>query len=328
MLWTVISLLMTAFLYFILGIRGNKWQRSKRQWLALCGLLIIFFGCVTSIPTGHTGIVTTFGRVEDSTLEAGVHFKTPWQEIVKMDNRNQKSTVELQCFSSDIQEVEVIYTINYQIEKANAQTIYKTIGTEYLNTVVTPRIQEAVKSVIAKYNAENLIANREILSTEIRNILLTKLANYNIEILDASIENLDFSDVFTNAVEAKQVAEQNKLKAAIEQEQAVIEAEAKAEREIIDANAKSQVAKIAAEAELNVVKTKADGNEYAGQKESSKNEALASTLTTDLLYYYYIQQWGGELPDTYISQEDFAALFGINISNSNPAPDPTPGSGE
>ena len=185
--------------------------------VALClGIFCMASDCITTIPTGHTGIVTTFGRVENYTYEAGVHTKAPWQQVVKMDNRIQKASVSMSCFSSDIQEVSTIYTINYQIEKANAQTIYRTIGKDYYSTIILPRIEESVKSMIAKYNAESLIASREQLSVEIREDLTTKLAAYNVEVIDASIENLDFSDAFTNAVEAKQVAAQEKLKAEIQ----------------------------------------------------------------------------------------------------------------
>lgn len=265
------------------------------------GVVLVAVSCVASVPTGHTGIVTTFGHVEDYTLEAGIHFKLPWQNVVNMDNRNQKSTVDMNCFSSDIQEVSVTYTINYQIQKSNAQTIYKTIGTQYFSTVIAPRIQEAVKSVIAKYNAENLIANREKLSEEVKEILLNKLAQYNIEVLDASIENLDFSDVFTNAVEAKQVAEQNKLKAQIEQEQAIIEAEAAAKRTVIEAEAAAEVTKI-----------EADVAQYAGEKEAEKNRKLSETLTPELVQYYYAQAWDGRLP-TYMSGEGSATLPILNF---------------
>ena len=274
----------------VIGIAFSL-KKGKKQVTAIAVLLLVVSGCivagscVASVPTGHTGIVTTFGQVEDYTFEAGIHFKLPWQEVVNMDNRNQKATVDLNCFSSDIQEVAVTYTINYQIEKANAQTIYKTIGTGYFTTVIAPRIQEAVKSVIAKYNAENLIANREKLSAEVRAILLEKLEQYNIEVLDASIENLDFSDVFTNAVEAKQVAEQNKLKAQIEQEQAIIEAEAAAERAKIEADAAAEIKKVEADAKL-----------YATEKEAEANAKLAASLTDALIQYYYAMGWDGKLP--------------------------------
>lgn len=292
-----ILLTLASIIFIILTLKKNKKNMTMIGVLALligCG--IIAGSCVSSVPTGHTGIVTTFGRVEDYTFEAGVHFKMPWQEVVNMDNRNQRATIDLQCFSSDIQEVDVTYTINYQIQKANAQTIYKTIGTSYFNTVISPRIQEAVKSVIAKYNAENLIANREKLSAEVKEILLEKLALYNIEVLDASIENLDFSDVFTAAVEAKQVAEQTKLKAQIEQEQATIEAEAAAQRAVIEAEAAAEVKKVEADAKL-----------YATEKEAEANAKLAASLTDTLIKYYYAQAWDGKLP-TYMAGEGGATL--------------------
>ena len=182
-------------------------------------------------------------------------------------------------------------TINYQIEKANAQTIYRTIGQDYYSTVIIPRIQESVKSVIAKYNAESLISSREKLSVEIKSILVEKLAAYNIEVIDASIENLDFSDTYTDAVEAKQVAEQNKLKAQIEQEQAILEAEAAAKRAVIEAEAEAEVKKI-----------DADAKAYAGEKEAEANGKIADSLSPELIEYKYVEKWDGKLP-TYVGGE-------------------------
>jgi regulator of protease activity HflC (stomatin/prohibitin superfamily) len=271
--------------------------------VATCfGIFAIGCDCITTIPTGHTGIVTTFGRVEDYTYEAGVHPKLPWQQVVKMDNRIQKASVEMSCFSSDIQEVSTVYTINYQIEKANAQTIYRTIGKDYYTTIILPRIEESVKSMIAKYNAESLIDSREQLSVQIREDLTVKLASYNVEVIDASIENLDFSDAFTNAVEAKQVAAQEKLKAEIQQEQANIEAKAAAERAVIAAEAEAQKALIEAEAAAEAKKKEADALAYAGEKEAEANEKLAQSITNELIEYKSIEQWNGELP-TYMGGE-------------------------
>lgn len=281
-----IFLALIAIVFTVYTIKnGKKGATAIGVCVLLLSAAIIAGSCVSSVPTGHTGIVTTFGHVEDYTFEAGVHFKMPWQEVITMDNRNQRATIDLSCFSSDIQEVDVTYTINYQIQKSNAQTIYKTIGKDYFGTVIAPRIQEAVKSVIAKYNAENLIANREKLSAEVKEVLVEKLAQYNIEVLDASIENLDFSDVFTAAVEAKQVAEQTKLKTQIEQEQAIIIAEAEAERAVIEAQAAAEVKKVEADAKL-----------YATEKEAEANAKLAASLTDALISYFYAQSWDGKLP--------------------------------
>ena len=291
--------------------------------VAVIALLILVGSCFATVPTGHTGIVTTFGKVEDQTLEAGMHFKLPWQKVITMDNRNQKSSLSLICFSSDIQEVDVVYTVNYQIEKKNAQNIYKTIGTDYFNTVMTPRINEAVKKMVAQYDAESLIDSREKLSSEIYDVLVTDLASYNIELVSASIENIDFTDAFTAAVEAKQVAAQNKLKAETEQEQANMEAEKAAERAKINAQAAADAAKIQAEAEAEVAKTKAnaeaevtkieaDAEAYRKEKEAAANKLLAESMTPELLEYFYILGWDGKLPETWVSQDDFMSILDIS----------------
>jgi regulator of protease activity HflC (stomatin/prohibitin superfamily) len=245
--------------------------------------------CITTVPTGHTGIVTTFGRVENKTFEAGVHAKAPWQQVVVMDNRIQKAGLEMLCFSSDMQEVMANYTVNYQIEKSNAQTIYKDIGQDYYNIVIEPRIQQAVKDGIKKYNAEELISNREILAEEIQNNLSDKLAAYNIALIDTSIENLDFSDKFTDAVEAKQVATQEKLTAQTQQERLTMEAEAQAQRATIEATAAAERQKIAAEAEAYSVTVKAEA-------EAEANAKVAASLTQELIDYTKAQLWNGEMP--------------------------------
>ena len=276
-------------------------------------IVILVSSCMTTVPAGHTGIITTFGKVENETLEAGLHFKLPWQNVTKMDNRNQKQIVELSCFSSDIQEVTILYSINYQIEKANAQEIYKTIGVNYYETVMLPRIQSMVKKHTALYDAETLIEKREELSTAIYTDLLNDLANYHIRVITTSIENIDFTDAFTAAVEAKQVAAQNKLQAQIEQEKAIIEAEAAARRAEIAADADAKVKQIQAEADAKVKQIQADADLYKGEKEAEINDALSGSLTPELIKYYYIEAWNGKLPDTYVSSEDFLSLLDIQV---------------
>jgi regulator of protease activity HflC (stomatin/prohibitin superfamily) len=264
--------------------------------------LLIGLSCIASVPTGHTGVLTTFGRVEDRTLEAGMSFKAPWQNVVKMDNRVQKQTTDLICFSSDIQEVSMKYTVNYQISSANAMTIYKTIGTDYYNNIIVPNITESVKTAVAKYNADALVSDRSDLSRLIQEDLTERLAVYNIIVVSASIEDMDFTDAFTNAVEAKQVAEQNKLKAQTEAEQRIIEANAAAEIKRVNAEAEAEAKKIAADAEAYEISAKAEA-------EAAANKQIAESLTEALIEYKYYETWNGELPgvvgaDTIIKMPD------------------------
>jgi regulator of protease activity HflC (stomatin/prohibitin superfamily) len=305
MMILAIICLVLALLFMKMKKEGGKAVMAILSTVAI--ILTVVFGIgsfVRVVPTGHTGVVTTFGRVEDITYEAGINFVAPWKEVIKMDNRTQKSSLSLNCFSSDIQEVTLTYTVNYQIDKSNAQKIYKTIGVDYFEKVVQPKILEAVKGVFAKYNAETLIASRGILSNEIEDILSKSLEQYNVQLVSTSIEDIDFTDSFTDAVEAKQVAEQNKLKAQTEQEQAIIEAKANAEKVTIAADADAQAQIIAAKADAEVAKIGADAAEYQGQKDAAIMSNLGAMLQQypELVDYYYVTNWNGELPETYMGE--------------------------
>ena len=293
MVWLIIgivALIVGAIVAIYQGIENGSGAATTAV-IVTAVVVAIFVGlsCMASVPTGHTGVLTTFGRVEDRTLEAGMNFKAPWQFVVKMDNRVQKQTTDLICFSSDIQEVSMKYTLNYQISSKDAMTIYKTIGVDYYNNIIVPNITEAVKTSVAHYNAEALVSGRSELSQKIQEDLTTRLAAYNIIVVSASIEDMDFTDAFTNAVEAKQVAEQNKLKAQTEAEQRVIEAEAAAKIKQVDAEAAAAAKKTAADAEAYEIGVKATA-------EAEANKQLASSITQQLIDYKYYEAWDGKLP--------------------------------
>lgn len=172
---------------------------------AVVAVVMIGISCVSYVPTGYTGIVTTFGKVEDGTKDAGIVFKQPWQSIVKMDNRVQEMSMDLSAFSSDIQEVATSVSVGYRINQANAMTIYKSVGKKYEDTLITPRVLETVKAVVAHYDASSLISNRDAVAAQMDAKLREVLAEYNIDLQYISVTNFDFTDTFTDAVEAKNV---------------------------------------------------------------------------------------------------------------------------
>ena len=175
-----------------------------------------------------------------------------------------------------------------------------------------PKTLESVKAVFAKYTAEDLIASRAALSKEIEAILVPDLENQNIQITSTSIENIDFTDAFTNAVEAKQVAEQNKLKAQTEQDQATLEAKAAAERQVIQAEADAKAAILAAQADADVAKISADSSLYQGEKEATILQRVGEQLERypNLTKYKYYEKWDGKLPDTVLG--DSSVIMDMN----------------
>ena len=301
--------LILAAILLLAGVVAYTALKGKGK-KALAGLLLaaavvlclgtVALSCVQTVPTGHTGVVTTFGRVENTTLDSGVHFVLPWQNVVKMDNRVQKNTVDMPCFSSDIQEVNLTYTINYQIKKSDAQNIYRTIGVDYYQTVIQPCITESVKVVTARYTAEQLVGKRDELASAIEADLTDKLLHYNIEVVSTSIENMDFTDAFTDAVEAKQVAQQNKLRAETEAEQKVVEAKAAAEVRKVNADAAAYelLAKAEAEAEA--------------------NRKISESLTQALINYTYAQTWDGKLPTVMTGSEGSSMIPVLDVNELLP----------
>ena len=278
---------------------------------AVVAVFVLALCCITTVPTGYTGIVTTFGRVEQYTFDAGFHIKSPFQKVVKMDNRTQKAVESLQAFSSDIQQVDISIAVNYSIDQSTAEKLYKTVGEEYYSKILYPRLLENTKAVFSKYTAEKLVAYRETLSGEITDLVIEDVADYGITVSSISVQDIDFTDAFTNAVEAKQVAQQNKLTAQTQQDQLTMEAQQEAQRQVIRAQADAEQATIAAKADLEVTKIQADAAEYAGQKEAAKNKAISESLTSELVRYYYIQQWDGKLPETMLG-ESANVLIGLD----------------
>ena len=278
---------------------------------ALVLVAIIATTCTATVETGYTGIVTTFGRVEDITMEAGLHFKSPFQKIIAMDNREQKTSFTTEAFSSDIQQVNITGSINYAINKSTAMNLFKEVGTDYFNKLVNPRMLEITKGVFSKYTAENLVANRETLSESIRDGLYEELKDYGINVISLSIENIDFTDAFTDAVEAKQVAAQRKLQAEIEQSQMTMETQQQAERQRINAEAAANVARINADADAYAVKVRSEA-------EAEANKLIAESLTELLIRSNEIEAWDGKLP-TYIAGESSATLPILNMTDSSTA---------
>ena len=259
--------------------------------IAAIVLLLVFTGlsCASYVPTGYTGIVTTFGKVHNETLDAGINFHAPWDSVIKMDNREQKIPFKLQAFSADIQEVSIEGSVNLNIDKKTAMDLYREVGTNYLNVLAMPRIQEDVKTVFSHYSAENLIAQRNALSPSIAELLRQDLGNKGLNIISVAIEDVDFSDAYTNSVEAKQVATQEKQRAQTEQEQKTMEAQQAAERKKIEAQAAAEVQKIEADAAAYAVRVQAEAQAEANTK-------LSESITEELIRYNYVQEWDGKLP--------------------------------
>ncbi|MGB3465557.1 MAG: prohibitin family protein [Cyclobacteriaceae bacterium] len=204
---------------------------SRKQWLRIFLLAVIIVALVAFRPwvqigAGERGIVQNFGAVQDVVLSEGLHFKIPVvQTVIIMDVKIQKARTDAASSSSDLQDVDLSVALNYHIIPDKANLVYQTIGVQFKERIIDPAIQEVMKAVTARYTAEELITKRPAVSTEMREELTQRLLKSNIAVDAFSIINFSFSDTFTEAIEAKQTAEQNALKAKRDLDRIKVEAQ-------------------------------------------------------------------------------------------------------
>lgn len=247
------------------------------------------YGWFATVQAGHVGVVERFGKVRESTLQPGFHLTSYFEHVRPVDIRTQRHNYVTEAFSSDIQQVGLTIAVNENISPEAAYKLYTTVGMNYLENLLEPRLMENAKVVISKYTAESLIANREKLSSEVLVKMQDDMAQYGIIVTAISIENIDFTDQYEAAIEAKQVATQEKQKAQTEQERMTMEETQQAERKRIAAQAAADVQKINADAEAYAVQVKAEA-------EAEANKKLNASLTSELIEYNKILKWNGALP--------------------------------
>jgi len=207
----------------------NVLANGKYKKLMIIGgllLLVLTFKPWVQIGAGERGIVQNFGAVQDLVLNEGIHFKIPVvQTVIAMDVKIQKVTTDAASSSSDLQDVDLSVALNYHVIPDKVNIVYQTIGMEFKGRIIDPAIQEVMKAVSARYTAEELITKRPAVSKEMQESLTSRLLESNISVDAFSIISFSFSQTFTDAIEAKQTAEQNALKAKRDLDRIKVEAE-------------------------------------------------------------------------------------------------------
>lgn len=190
--------------------------------------LLVFFTPWVQVGAGQRGIVMNFGAVQDKVLDEGLHFIVPvMQDVILMDVKVQKVETDAAAASADLQDVSSRVALNYHVVPDKANMVYQKIGIQFRERIIDPAILEVVKAVTAKYTAEELITKRPAVSEAMRLALMERLIENNIAVDAFSIVIFSFSKVFTEAIEAKQTAEQLALKAKRDLDRIRIEAEQK-----------------------------------------------------------------------------------------------------
>lgn len=259
---------------------------------AIIAVIIIFVVLTSSlkiVEAGNRGVLLKFGAVDTSvSLSEGLHFVLPFRDsIVPMEVRTQLITESTTSASRDLQNVATEVALNYRIDANTVPVLYKEIGLDYANRILVPTIQESVKQVTARYNAEELITLRDQVKTEIEEQIEARLSPYNIIMDTISITDFQFSDQFIQAVEAKVQAEQRALQAQNELRRIQIEAQ-QVEAAAIGEQ-KANIASAEGERQANILRA---------QGESAAIQTIETQLnnSTTYLNWLHAQKWDGKLP--------------------------------
>lgn len=198
-------------------------KAAKRGLWIIVGVIVFFWllSAVKVIGVGQVGIITRFGNVTRE-VNSGIILKMPWpvEHLTKMNIKTQKEQQDASAATKDLQTVKTTLALNYHLTPGTARTVFQTVGTNYPDVTIDPIIQEAIKSITAQYNAEELISQRSKVEIALSDRLEEKLNNRGISVDNVSIVNFEFSSTFDKAIEQKQVAQQNAQKAAYELQRA------------------------------------------------------------------------------------------------------------
>ncbi len=229
-------------------------------------VILAFLRPFTIINAGERGVVMRFGKVQDTVFDEGFHLITPIVTTVKrITVRIQRDDVQAEAFSRDLQYIQTDIAVNWHIEPTTVNKIFQEVGdqTEIVRRIITPAVSEVVKAATAKKTAEEIIAKRTELKQEIDTQLRERLGSYGVVVDDVSLVNIDFTEEFSKAIEAKQIAEQEAKRAKFEAQKAKEQAQA-------------------------------DINRAQGQAEAQRLQR--QTLTPELLQKQAIEKWDGKFP--------------------------------
>lgn len=246
--------------------------------------LIILFASTTIVPTGHIGVVTLYSKVQNKYLDAGFHWVKPFVEVVHdVDIRTQKYANTVEGSAKDLQIVNITMSINYQIKPEKVTELYAKVGKDYSNIILNPALQSSLKASMAQFTAEEMITKRTEVANTITKELNERLDEY-FNISAVNLENIDFTEEYNKAIEAKTTNQQ------------------KAEAE----KAKLEITKVQNEQKINTAEAEAKVRELQSKSVTDKSlEQLRLEIQREL-----VNKWSGNFPQTVLN-DNIYSLFEV-----------------
>jgi len=234
--------------------------------LVIFAILIIAINPIAIVGVGERGVKVTLGQVSPQSFTEGIHVVTPFiSKIHTMNVKTQRDAFSTEVYTKDIQQARITYVTNYNLQPQNAHKMFREIGKNYTEVILVPVMEGTIKDVIGKWNAQDLVANREKASSEILKKLQAQLEGKYINITGFQMTEIKYSSTFEKAIENKVTAEQEAL------------------------TAKNKTVQVQEEARQKVISAEAEAKSMAIRANAlTKNKALVE--------YEAVQKWDGKLP--------------------------------
>ena len=238
-----------------------------KKLLLLLPVFMLLQSCGFEIvDDGYVGIKKTNGKISKEVYEAGLHFYAPIvSSIFEMEVREQKWNSDLLAYSADNQEIKATFQVNYRPVASKMAALYVSQGKNYINVILPQRVTAAVKEVLGKHKATNLVDVRAKVNSDTTALIRKRLEGTHVSLVSFEITNFDYDDAFEAAVRAKVVAKER----AIEEANKTVQVKEQAAQKVLRANAEATKITVMAKA-------------------LSKNK--------DLIQLEAVKKWNGILP--------------------------------
>lgn len=261
----------------------KTWKKAGITAVAVC-IIGIGANCINIIPTGYTGIKTSFGKVSQKELTTGIHFSVPFvQNVSEINNKQQDVTIADKIWGEASDKTPVYaesVTVTYNISAEESVWLYSNV-TNMDDIINNGIVASAVKSAMAELGPEDVTNRGKVEPLAQQKLIEALNAKYGedaVAVHQVIISNMDFEDAYNDAIQQKSIAQQTAARQKIENETAIAKAEADKTVAIKNAEAKAEKMKIEAEAQADA------------------NKKVAESISDELIDYQKIEKWDGRLP--------------------------------
>lgn len=188
----------------------------RMRFLRLVGVVvavIIFFASVISVPTGHVGVLTLFGRVTGETLGEGIHLINPLKSVQKLSIQTQSVKESANVPSNEGLILALDTSLLFHLDRTKAAEVYQKVGINYPEKIVEPTLRAAIRASTSAHTANALYTNaRELVQQQIQDELTAQLGQRGLIVENVLLRDVQLPAMLKGSIEAKQQAEQDALR--------------------------------------------------------------------------------------------------------------------